>query len=200
MADINFEERAEWLGRHALLHEPALRTRLSFWKIPAGLEIDDIIQEIYAKLTLAADVSGIRNPRQYMVVMARNIILAHIRRGDIVSIKAFEDFERFDAVDDAPDPERQVSDRQQLEKLALAVSDLPEPGRTAFLLRMIEGLSHREIGLRLKMSENAVQKNIARSLKLLTNLLGRDGGNTSRQASNQQSDRERKYRRRDADE
>lgn len=200
MTDINFEERAEWLGRHALLHEPALRTRLSFWKIPAGLEIDDIVQEIYAKLTLAADVSGIRNPRQYMVVMARNIILAHIRRGEIVSIKAFEDFERFDAADDAPSPERQVSDRQQLEKLALAVSDLPEPGRTAFLLRMIEGLSHREIGLRLNMSENAIQKNIARSLRLLTTLLGRDGGNTSRQASSQQSDRERKYRRRDADE
>ncbi len=197
MTNINLAERAEWLARYALPHEPVLRHRMSFWRLPTGLEIDDIVQEIYAKLTRIEDVSAIQSPGNYMLTMARNIVLGHIRRGEIVSIKALEDFERFDIADDAPGPEQQVSDRQQLDRLARAVSDLPEPSRSAFLLRVIDGLSHQEIGLRLKMSENAIQKNIARSIKKLADFLGRGGGNAHRQASIDRTSNERKNTRGD---
>ena len=43
------DERAIWLGRHVLPHEPALRAWLRRRRL-GGLEIDDIIQETYTRL------------------------------------------------------------------------------------------------------------------------------------------------------
>ncbi|MEJ7936152.1 sigma-70 family RNA polymerase sigma factor, partial [Sphingobium sp. AN558] len=74
---------------------------------------------------------------------------------------------------DEPSPEVQVSDREQLHLLAIAVSELPESWRRAFLLRMIDELPYRDIGERLGISDNAVQKLIAKSLGRLITGLGR---------------------------
>ena len=43
------DERAIWLGRHVLPHEPALRAWLRRRRLD-GLEIDDVIQETYTRL------------------------------------------------------------------------------------------------------------------------------------------------------
>jgi RNA polymerase sigma-70 factor (ECF subfamily) len=69
-----------------------------------------------------------------------------------------------------------------LHLLGLAVAELPEPSRKAFQLRMVDELSHKEIAARMGMTENAVQKNIAKSIGLLLKKIGR-GGNGSAGAS-----------------
>lgn len=167
--------RARWLARNVLVHEPALRARLSRWRLPEGLDADDVVQECYAKLAMLPDVSDIRDPRGYLFQVGRSIILMHIRRARTVSIQAVERIEDLDLAADEVSPETQISDREQLHQLAVAIAELPEPSRSAFTLRMIEGLGHRDIGERLGMSVNAVQKNLARSLTSLAIRLGRGG-------------------------
>ena len=167
--------RARWLAQNVLVHEPALRSKLGHWRLPDGLDPDDVVQECYAKLAVLPDISGIRDSRSYLFQVARSIVLMHIRRSRTVSIQAIERIEDFDLPADDVSPEIQVSDREQLRQLALAIAEMPEPSRTAFMLRMIEGLGHRDIGRRLGMSVNAVQKNLARSLHLLSIRLGRGG-------------------------
>jgi len=169
------EGRARWLARNVLVHEPALRSRLAHWRLPDGLDADDIVQECYAKLAVLPDVSGIREPRAYLFQVARSIMLMHIRRSRAVSIQAVERIEDLGIAADEVSPETQASDRDQLRQLAIAIAELPEPSRTAFRLRTIEGLGHRDIGERLGMSVNAVQKNLAKSLALLSVRLGRGG-------------------------
>lgn len=176
-------ERTVWLARHALPNETALRVQLARWTMPPELDADDVVQEVYAKLAGLDDVARINYPRAYMITMARNIVGMHMRRGRIVPITAIEDFERIEVADQTPNPERQASDRQQLNLLANAVSDLPEKRRTAFLLRTVDDLPYHEIGRRLRMSENAVQKSIALSLKFLADRLGHGGGNNDSHAS-----------------
>jgi RNA polymerase sigma factor (sigma-70 family) len=175
-------ERALWIGRHIVPHEFALRAQLARWRLPHDLDADDVIQEAYAKLATLESVDEIRNPRNYLYSVARTIMLMHVRRARVVSIRAVDDVDAFALPADDPSPEEQVSDREQLHLLALAVAELPEPGRKAFLMRTMDELSHKEIGARLGMSDNAVQKSIARSLLVLMSRIGR-GGNTPRQAS-----------------
>lgn len=175
-------EREIWLARCILPLEPGLRAQLRRWRLPDDLDADDVVQECYGKLAALDSVAEIRNPRNYLYSIARTTILMHVRRSRVVSIRTVDDLDSYALAADEPSPETQVSDREQLHILAMAVARLPEPGRSAFLLRVIDELSHREIGERLGMTGNAVQKNLTKSLQFLSDLLGR-GGNTNDGAS-----------------
>lgn len=167
--------RAIWLSRHILPHEPALRGQLSRWRVPDGLDADDIIQEAYAKLATLEDVETIRNPKAYFFQIARSVILMHVRRSRVVSIQAVEQIEQLGVASDEPGPDVQVSDRQQLRLLARMIAALPKISQTAMTLRLVHELSHREIGDRLGMTPNAVQKSLAKSLSTFVRELGRGG-------------------------
>jgi len=182
MNDRRLQERAQWLARHVLPHEPALRRHLGAWRLPVGLEAEDVVQEAYARLAGLESVADIREPGHYLFQVARSIILGHLRRSRVVSISSVADLDQMEIAAGAPTPDVEVSDQEQLRQLAVAVAELPEPSRTAFVLRVIHELSHREIGLRLGLTDNAVQKSVARSLRILMDRLGR-GGNEGRQAS-----------------
>ena len=175
------DDRAIWLARNVLPHEPALRAWLTRWRVQ-DLLVDDVVQEAYAVLAARPDVADIRNPRTYFFQTARSIILMHLRRSRVVSIRAVEDMERIGAAAEEPSPEQQVSDREELHRLAQAIAELPEMGRQALTLRVIDGLSQREVGERMGISENAAQKHIAKSIHLLMGMFGK-GGNTDADAS-----------------
>lgn len=168
------DDRAVWLARHVLPHEPALRSWLARWRVE-DLLVDDIVQDTYALLAARASVDDIRYPRSYFFQTARSIILMHLRRSRVVSIRAVENMERLGAAADEPSPEQQVSDREELHQLARAIADLPELGRQALTLRVIDGLSQREVGERMGISENAAQKHIAKSIHILMTVFGRGG-------------------------
>ncbi len=187
------DDRAVWLARHVLPHEAALRAWLMRWRIE-DLLADDVVQEAYAVLASRASVDDIRNPRSYFFQTARSIILMHLRRSRVVSIRAVEDIDRIGAAADEPTPEQLVSDREELHQLATAIAQLPEMGRQALTLRVIDGLSQREVGERMGISENAAQKHIAKSIHALMTIFGR-GGNPDARASR---DPQRKTRTRHA--
>lgn len=186
MAGIS-QDRAIWLSRNVLPHEPVLRHWLSRWKIHT-LDLDDIVQETYAILASRDSVAEIRNPKAYIFQIARSVVLMHVRHAKVISIRTVEDLDRLDPVADDPSPEQQISDREQLHRLATALGQLPEQGRRAVYLRFVEGLSQREIGQRLGISENAAQKQVVKSVEKLAKILGR-GGKDVVQASTQNVER-----------
>jgi RNA polymerase sigma-70 factor (ECF subfamily) len=181
------DDRAHWLARNIISCEPVLRGRIARWRLPESLDIDDVVQEAYARLASLDRVDHIISPAAYFVQIARTIVLMHVRRQRIVPISAIDDVRSIDIASDDPDPEEQTADRQQLHLLGAIVAELPEPSRTAFTMRFIDELSHRQIGERLGMADNAVQKCLARSIKLLMTRLGR-GGKGADQASSWRGD------------
>ena len=161
--------RRAWLARHILPHEPALRKRLRILGLPHDLEEEDVIHEAYAKLSSLQSVAHIRNPRNYFYQTARSIILSHVRRATVVPIHAAADLE---TIEDASNPEIEVSESQILERLTAAISELGEPHMSIFRLRIMEELPFRTIGIRLGMTGNAAQKNFTRSIAFLVNRIG----------------------------
>ncbi|MEJ7932757.1 sigma-70 family RNA polymerase sigma factor [Sphingobium sp. AN558] len=167
------DDRALWIARHILPHEPALRACLSRWRLPTDLDPEDVVQEAYSRFAQMDSVDRILDPRAYLFSVARTILLMHVRHARVISIRAIDETDALLIAADEPSPEVQVSDREQLHLLAIAVSELPESWRRAFLLRMIDELPYRDIGERLGISDNAVQKLIAKSLGRLITGLGR---------------------------
>jgi len=172
---IDLDDRARWLASSIIPHEERIRRSISAWRLPAELEVDDILQEAYAKLSSLASVAQISSPVAYFLQVSRSIFLMHVRRAKLVQIDVMADLEHMQIAADEPGPEASVSDSQQLRILADAVAALPEPNRTIFKLRMVDEMQLKSIGAALGMSENAVQKMLARSLKLLATALARGG-------------------------
>jgi len=177
------DQRAAWLARHILPHEPALRAWLMRRQV-AGLDVDDIVQETYARLSMTEKVDHIREPRVYMFQTARSVIVTYIRHSRVISIQSVGQSVSFDIADDVPDPETQASDRDELRRLAEAIAFLPEKIRDVILLRRIEGLSQRQVAERLGLSESTVEKHMSNGFRRLGEAFRR-GGKPGRSASSQ---------------
>ena len=179
------QERAIWLARNALPHEPALRAWLSRRPL-AGLEVDDIVQETYAILAALEAVDHIQTPRTYMFEVAKSVILRSLRRSRIVAFEALAEAEALVPPSAEPSPETVAADRQELSRIAALIAGLPTKCREAFTLRKVHGLSQREVAQRMGVSENTVEKHVGKGIGVLMKAMGR-GGNGRFQASKDRS-------------
>jgi RNA polymerase sigma factor (sigma-70 family) len=163
-------ERALWLATHVLPLEPTLRAWL-VRMVPAGLELDDVIQEVYAKLWSLPSIEHIHQPKPYVFQIVRNLVLEHIRHAHVVEIDAVAELDELDISMEEASVERIVSGREELARVYEAILALPQRCREVFVMRKLEGLSQREIAARLRVSESTVEKHIGRALRFLTRQL-----------------------------
>jgi len=166
-------ERARWLAQNVIPHERAIRAWL--YKRAYDCDVDDIIQEMYAKLAALDSTDNIRNPRQYAARTAYSIIANLRRRSRIVPISSVGDLEEFGLFAPDASPESQLEIRDELAELRAVLAELPERCRQAFLLRRVEGLSQKEVAARLGVGEKAVEKYMAQGARLLIEVFGRGG-------------------------
>ena len=176
------DERAIWLGRYVLPHEPALRAWLRRRRL-GGLDIDDIIQETYTRLVAAESVSHVHDAKSYTFQIAGSVVIDHLRRMKVVSISSVPDLDYLEVVSDDPSPERQVIDRDELHRLAGMIARLPGKVREVFTLRRVHGLSQREVAVRLGIAESTVEKHMSRGFLLMLDLFGHGGNETPHPSS-----------------
>jgi len=175
------DERAVWLGRHVLPHEPALRAWLRRRNL-GGLEIDDVIQETYTRLFQAESVAHVHDAKSYAFQVAGSVVIDHLRRMKVVPLASVPGLDYLEVSSDEPSPERQVIDREELHRLAQLIASLPGRVRDVFTLRRVYGLSQREVAERLGIAESTVEKHMARGFLLMLDPL-RHGGNDTAQTS-----------------
>ena len=173
------EDRASWLASHVLPHEPALRSWLRHKRV-VDLDVDDIVQETYARLAALETVSNIRQPKRYLFQTAYSIIAAHLRRSRVVSISVTADLDQLGLMSPEASPEEETIHREELRELGAALASLPSTWREAFTLRRVSGLSQRETAEKLHISEKTVEKYMAKSIEFLMDRFGRGGKETSR--------------------
>jgi RNA polymerase sigma-70 factor (ECF subfamily) len=166
-------DRARWLAQHILPHERAIRSWLA--RRTHDLDIDDIVQEMYARLSALDDVEGVRNPRQYAAQTAISIALNMARHARVVPMIPLGDFEDFRLAAHEPSPEHVLNSREELRNLERSLEQLPQACRTAFLLRRVEGLSQKEVADKLGISVKTVEKYMAKSVRFLLDTYSRGG-------------------------
>jgi RNA polymerase sigma-70 factor (ECF subfamily) len=176
---VDFRERGRWLARNVLPHEALIRAKLRDICI-YDLDIEDVIQEMYARILSLPSPESIQFPRQYAIMTAKAIIIDHVRHSRVVSITSTGSLEVLDVPVDEPNTEERLEFREEIVAVADALAQLPKACRETLILRRMEGLSQREAAQRLKISEKTVEKHMANGVRLLIKLFGRGGKSRAR--------------------
>ncbi len=183
-------EIVKWVRFHVIPYEAEIRRWIqTVWYETA--EIDDIIQDIYFRLLKLESVAHITDPRAYLYQAARNAIAGRLRRKRIVSIRNVQDIDQLGFHDGAPSPERVAAARAELKWVLCLIANLPERCSQVMKLRKIYGLSQAEAATRLAVSENIIEKETIKGVKLISEMAKRIGvsvSSSSPQAGVQRSD------------
>ena len=164
--DQTRSEIVAWVGGQILPHEADLRG----WLRRGGAsecDVDDIVQEAYCRLAALKSVSHITNGRAYLFQTARNVALERVRRARIIRIDYATEIDALNILDSQPSQERVVDSRRELQRVRILIEALPERCREVFKLRRIHGLSQREVSDLLNVTENVVEAQAARGLRLI---------------------------------
>lgn len=105
--------------------------------------------------------------RGWLYRIAHNAVIDHYRARK--EAEPLDD--RDDLVDDRPDPERQVIEQEEVERVADVIAQLLPDYQQVVVLRYIEGLSTDEVAAVLDRSNGAVRVLLHRALKQMTSLM-----------------------------
>lgn len=178
----------QWFMQEVLPLEPALMRYLRRnWRNEDDLP--DLRQELYVKLYDAARNGLPEQTQAFVFTAARNLLINRVRRARIVSIEYVADLDDLNVSTDTVTPERNVSAREQLQKLQEGLDGLPPRCRDVVRLRRIEGLSQKETAEQLGISVRTVEKHMMYGMRALIDYMLGGSGKIRRDA--EKPDRER---------
>lgn len=169
---------SNWFTREVQPHESALRSWLRAMFPTLAENRDDLVQESYLRLIRARETGEVRQPKAFLFTTARNLALDLFRRRKVVTIEPVADMASLSVMEDRPGVADAVSRQQELELLAEAVRDLPDRCRQVMTLRLLYGLSHKEIAAELAISEFTVKAQLAKGMRRCAGHFERHGVST----------------------
>jgi RNA polymerase sigma factor (sigma-70 family) len=136
-----------------------------------GHDVTDLCQDVYVRVYERAQEQIPERPKSFVLATARNLLIDRVRRNQVIPIQTVADLEALHVAIDEPGPDRVVIAREALRRLQSALDRLPERCREAIVLRKIEGVSARNIAIRMGISENTVNYHLTRGMIALADSL-----------------------------
>lgn len=136
--------------------------------IASAEDAQEVVQEAYLKVYCVLRNSSANDhaPTALVYTTARNLALSRLRHQKVITQKATAVGVAEELRVSRDSVERQCGRSEKLNSALLAVTQLPPKCREVFVLRMIEGQSHRDIADRLQISVSTVEKHIAKGVRL----------------------------------
>jgi RNA polymerase sigma factor (sigma-70 family) len=144
---------------------PALR-RYFAKRTPAG-QIDDLIQEVFVRLQAHQASAPIDQLDRYLFTVAASVLTDQSRRRAVRHESAHESFEEKHHPIEERSPERVLLDREDLDVMMQAITEMPTRTRDVFVLHRFEEMSGTSIAAALGLSVSAVEKHVMKALKIL---------------------------------
>ncbi len=128
-------------------------------------DAEDLLQDAYVRLLQHPDPASIENPRAFLYRVSANLATDRDRAQAVRACHytATETLERVASTELGP--EAQTNHYERLRRIAVAMKQLPETCRTAFVLCRLEGYSYAEVAQRLGISESMVAKHLDRAMR-----------------------------------
>jgi RNA polymerase sigma factor (sigma-70 family) len=147
-------------------HSGQLRRFLAMRLRSATADIPDLIQEIYLRVLRLKDHETIRNPQAYLYTIAAHVLYQHTLR-QAAAPATMDPLEVVSAVQPAaaPDPADEADIEQRLEYLGQALEKQSPRAYAVLIMYRCEGLTLKQIGARLGISDVMARKYLMRALK-----------------------------------
>lgn len=168
-----------WFAQEVQPHEISLRSYLR-GMFPTLPDIDDLVQESYARLIRAHHAGRINYAKAFLFTTARNLALDFFRRRKIVTIESVADMTDLPVIEERSDVADSINHQEELNMLAAAVRLLPDRCRQVLTLRLLYGLSHKQIAAELGISEHTVKAQLAKGMRRCAEYFDERGVPTAR--------------------
>lgn len=130
-----------------------------------ALDIEDLTQETIVRALEAEKRTVIREPRRFLIGIAKNVARAELERRSKIMVSLLDDFYPETYVSNEPTVDIVVDGRQRIQVFWRAVMTLPPQCQKVFILKHVYGASHKEISKKLNISVSTVEKHVALGLK-----------------------------------
>jgi RNA polymerase sigma factor (sigma-70 family) len=129
---------------------------------------EDAAQEVFARMLQREGDAPIETLEPYLFQIAASVAVDFHRRAAARGRGAHAQYDdEIHAIEDFS-PERIHSGREDVEIMMIALLELPERTRTAFLLARLEKMRLTEIAKRLGLSVGGVEKNVRKAVAHVT--------------------------------
>lgn len=153
-------ETALWFAEHVQPHEAMLRAWLTN-RFGSRIAVDDIVQETHVRVLRARAQGELHAPKAFVFATARNLALDYLRRHHVARTGPLVESDLSNVLDGHDDIRETVARNQELAVLTEAIQTLPERCRQVFTLRTVYGMSQRDIGDKLGISDRTVAAQLA---------------------------------------
>ncbi len=128
-------------------------------------DVDDIAQETFIRAFKAEKKGVIEHPKAYLYSVARNLALKELTKKSTKMTSFIEDSCSPEVLGSDENVEKQVGALEKLERVKIAIAELPPQCQRVFIMRKVYGFSHKEISQELGISVSTVEKHIVSGLK-----------------------------------
>ena len=139
-------------------------------------DLPDLRQEVYARVLESAQERIPDNPKHFLLVCARNLLIDLVRREQVVPMETYADVDTLGVASNMPAPDRTIIEQEEIQRLKAAMGQLPARTREAIALAYFEGLSRTEIARRMGVTQQTASEFVANGALILGDILfGREG-------------------------
>jgi len=134
-------------------------------RIRAKADAADLAQEVYLRMLRISDRETIRNPVPYLYTVANNLVKEHavLERRQATGVD-IDEVETHAQLESLPAFDGDLDQMQRAERLRAVLKQLRPKCQAAVALRFTEGLTYREVGIRLGVSPQMAKKYVAQAL------------------------------------
>jgi len=159
-----------WFVREVLPLEAALRGYLRNNR-QSSADIADLLQDIYMRVYEASCKELPDSTKSLVFTTAHNLLVDRMRRAKVVPLSAVENIEALGVAAETPGPDETAIAREELRRVQAALDQIAPRSKEAIMLRQVEGLSGREIALRMGIAEKTVERHLSLGVRALATIL-----------------------------
>jgi RNA polymerase sigma factor (sigma-70 family) len=143
-------------------------TRFFGRRIGDPAEIEDMVQDVFARIVARDSVEPVEHLNGYVLKTASSVMADRARRRSSRADRLHVAFDADLHGEASIDPERVLGGKEDLHAATAALLSLPERTRTVFLLHRLEGHKYRDIAAHIGISVSAVEKHMVRAITHLS--------------------------------
>lgn len=133
---------------------------------------DDLVQDVFVRLAKRTSGGEIENAEAYLMQTASSVWNDHMRKRQRRSHSEHVEFQDEFHGDEGFSPERVYEGREQIQRLADALGELPVRTKQVYVQCRIDGMKRKDVADRLGISVSAVEKHLMKASEYIGDLFG----------------------------